>query len=406
MLVTTTRTRRSGPPAAGFTLIELLVVIGIIGILIATLITVIPKVKRAAAGAQTSAQLSALSNAIQQYFNDFKAYPGPLSNDQLGSSFATVQKQFAFIPYGGVAIPLTGGTAPTNFATTAIASKIASQTGQNPPNSITGTENLVLGLLGGLRVNLGVTPITFEYHPEDIFPDGVVPSPRGAQSLSLSNPRKSQAYIQVRAGDLSVPDVTKHDGLFTDSADRYGFDSQIPEFLDKYSEPLPILYYRANPGAQAIAGYRNTQVGSPLLDANGVQVNAQYDLWQNAGYTGSDNPQRYSTIGTVGNSVSTPTANPNSVHGLRGLGTTTALSDTIDANVNGKLVPSNNGSNGVAYFKDPSANAPYNATATVQPTNTTLGVARQKDGYLLISAGPDRLYGTSDDVIFPGPLVP
>jgi hypothetical protein len=54
----------------------------------------------------------------------------------------------------------------------------------------------------------------------------------------------------------------------------------------------------------------------------------------------------------------------------------------------------------LAYFKDPTLNV------VVGATNTFQGVPRQKDGFVLISAGPDRQYGTRDDIIYPGPLQP
>ncbi len=37
---------------------------------------------------------------------------------------------------------------------------------------------------------------------------------------------------------------------------------------------------------------------------------------------------------------------------------------------------------------------------------SNIGVPRQKDGYILISAGPDRVYGTTDDLTNFGPVSP
>src|SRR5216110_1976560 len=64
----------------GFTLIELLVVIGIIAVLIAILIPVVGRVRLAAQTANTTNQMHRISAAIQNYFNDFQAYPGVFSN--------------------------------------------------------------------------------------------------------------------------------------------------------------------------------------------------------------------------------------------------------------------------------------------------------------------------------------
>ena len=74
----------------GFSLIELLVVIAIIGVLVSILIPVVKKVRVAAQVADTQQVLTQLSNAITQYFNDFKAYPGPLPNNGVTTLFAGV----------------------------------------------------------------------------------------------------------------------------------------------------------------------------------------------------------------------------------------------------------------------------------------------------------------------------
>ncbi len=374
--------------ARAFTLIELLVVIGLIAVLLGATLTIVPKVRKAVQGAQTSAQLAAIASAIQQYYNDFRAYPGPIPNSQLNSAYDS-----SSAPYISAATPATlAGTAgPAGMASFASAITL-------DPKHITGAENLVLGLCGGLHlVPQNTTPqtYTFEYHPDDIFtPDGITPLARGASNLG-GIPRKQQAYISLNRGDISVPNNGVNNGAFTDEAGRAASDSMIPEFVDKFSNPLPILYFRTNVGSQAIAGFRNTNgtaaaIGSALTytdpsSGNPVTVTAQYDLAQNIAYTNS-------TIGLIA-------SNTNSMHGLKGLGNSSPMNDPIDTTAPGVFVPANGGSNGIAYFKDPTLN-------TANSTNTYQGTARQKDGFILISAGPDRQYGTRDDVIYPGPLQP
>jgi type IV pilus assembly protein PilA len=388
---------RSDRRQTAFTLIELMVVVVIIGILIGLVITVIPKVRKAAYGASTQAQLATLTNAIQQYYGDYKAYPGPLANDQLGT---------------GTYPP--GGTGPQPYAV----SSTFGLTGSSPfpagstanvttlnYSHISGAQNLVLGLLGGLELQYSGGVLNgFIYNPQDIFSDGFSPAPRGPASLNASTPRRQQAYIQVKSGDISVPSSAYNStgASFADAAGRSPTDAMIPVFLDKYADPLPILYLRTNPGAQAIAGFgtfaSTTAPDGPMYDdsaplvdsTTNVAVTAQYDLRQVLDYTKS-------IIGTVGNTPTMPTANPNSIHGLQGDGNSN-LTDPIMAGTTG--APYNNGKNALAYLKDP------NFAITTGMTNTHSGVARQKDGYLLISAGPDRLYGTADDVINPGPLLP
>jgi prepilin-type N-terminal cleavage/methylation domain-containing protein len=395
---------------SAFTLIELLVVIGIIGILVALLVTVIPKVKRAVYAAQTSAQLSAISNAIQQYYGDFKAYPGPLPNNQLGAAY---DPSSPIYPYVGNTT--TGLLVAVNPTGTTNINLTKTQLGH-----ITGAQNLVLGLLGGLEYNPTNYPSTpFIYNPLDLFPDGKNPAPVGASSLNPNNPRRQQSYIQVKAGDLSLPSMTYNAGngaSYADSASRSPSDAPIPVFLDKYPDPLPIIYIRTNYGGQAIVGVRNTNGnGSALIDSGaqsnyGMQVNEipQYDLCQLFDYTKANpNNANGAPFGVILTSR-TP------YHGLQGLGSQVLAPpgpidvigfDTVKAYPNNTNGYANSGQNGVAYFRDP--NYVANITASYDPlaSNTHNGFAREKNGYLLICAGPDRAYGTSDDIIFPGALL-
>jgi len=386
--------KRSRP--AGFTLIELLVVIGIMSILLALLVTVIPRVRMAVYGAQTSAQLSSLSSAIQQYYNDYKAYPGPLSNNQLGSAFAPTGslQGIAYVQYNGQPYDLLAF--PNNNMGTIISTP---QLGH-----VSGTQNLTLGLLGGLEFQTSPT-VQFVYNPNDIFPDGKTPAPVGAPSLNPNNPRRQRAYIQVKRGDISSPSMAASNSAdffhnrgtngdsFADAAGRSPTDAPIPVFLDKYPDPMPILYIRTNLGGQAIVGVRNNDgYGNQLVDSyaqsSGQTINEvpQYDLCQILDYTKS-------TIGVIANSSK-------NYHGLQGLGNAN-LTDTIVSGYN------NAGQNAVAYLRDPNYRVdPNNPANSYDPsaTNTHSGVAREKNGFILITAGPDRLYGTTDDIIFPGTL--
>src|SRR6187200_2999400 len=68
---------------AGFTLVELLVVIGIIVLLVGILLPVVSGIKKSAYGAASAQQIQRLTSAIEAYSADHRAYPGPLSNDQI-----------------------------------------------------------------------------------------------------------------------------------------------------------------------------------------------------------------------------------------------------------------------------------------------------------------------------------
>ncbi len=390
------RPSRPRRPAGGFTLIELMIVVFIIGILVALTVTMIPKVYRAVRGAQTNAQLSTIAAGIQAYYADFRAYPGPLPNDVLGGAYYATPRLAGSTT--GNRLSYLGTTNQATGATTYTALDTYQQ------GHITGAENLVLGLLGGLQTytDTSTTPPTsyFAFNPNDIYPDNIVAAPKGAMNLGTI-PKRSNAYIQVKTGDLS-PNVMLPDtrpgwtsmygsGCFGDDGGHFGFDSMIPEFLDKYSRPLPILYLRANVGTSGVV----TRAGNTEAGAGPVPVTYQYDLAQVLGYTGS-------LIGTLNKTGQDH-------HGLQDIMPSASVSNPTADTVGGNYsvagpneASGQTGANAFAYLKDTN-------TPALQPGggNTTNGSAhpRQKDAYILISAGPDGVYGTADDIVYPGGAV-
>ncbi len=348
----------------GFTLLELLVTIGIIAILIGFVVAGIPRIRRAAQTTSTNAELVTIANGIQQYYNDFHSYPGPFANNQL----ANEPFHPTWVDPSGNTIDLgwMNGTTPQPFPQL---------------TNITSSENLVLGLLGGLEIDTppGNGNPVLNYNSTRIFPDNITPNPKGAMSVNYNRPKVWPAYIQVPVGYIDRPDATSMTGgVFTDNAQRAANDSIIPEFIDQYaSQQMPILYLRANAGATGIVSLRGQdESGNPLV--------AQYDIGPIVAYT-------LTLIGT------NQTDGKRDHHGLQGLGDNLhgireGFAKFFD---NGSSNP-NPGSNAIAYFKDPSNPGPSNQT----------GNARQKDGFILISAGPDGVYGTEDDVIYPGSLLP
>lgn len=76
--------------SSAFTLVELLVVIGIIVILIGILIPVVGAVRKASYGAKTQQIISQLSTAIEAYYQDNRAYPGPVPNGAIGVPAASL----------------------------------------------------------------------------------------------------------------------------------------------------------------------------------------------------------------------------------------------------------------------------------------------------------------------------
>ena len=331
---------------AAFTLVELMVVVGIIAVLIAVLIPVIASVRGKAYDADTQSWIQQLQGAIERYQGDHKAYPGPLADSQVYT--------------GGQAFP----PGPfTSFNSTASSGSVAT----NLTNTrITGSENLVLGLLGGLTVNPAGPQLV--YDPSQV---GL-----GPMSLNLANPKRGAAYLEPPAETLSWRDEAGlKTGAFKDGTGLAN-DSIIPEFLDKYPNgPMPIIYARARRGVAQINTGTSTSNNSVVSDGTSTPISraGTYDLSSFIGYTDTQIGEgKKIRAAEYAGGPSFPQ------HGLR---TVTLNSSTNNPPPAGKtyIYPLDL----YAYLESP------------QMPNS----ARNKDSYILISAGPDRTYGTRDDVV-------
>jgi len=325
------------PAPRAFTLLELLVVIGIIVLLAAILVPVVSQVRMKSYVTVTTAQMNRIATAIQSYYHDFKSYPGPLANSSLvGGQNASNNK-------------MTMGPA---------APKV-------DPTMITSSENLVLGLFGCL--NPPVDPTDPSRAPQYMG----FPPPHDVLNLNPVRPA-SYHYIDYIPEELSVPTgyayaarLGNMDGkgsLNTDvtvsgtppanspNAEQVGLDTAIPEFMDRIPDYMPILYIRANVGAQGTQGDPSTGIASATPNPSPP---VQYDASQLS----------YYGFGSKNN----PNAGPSTVDYPLPTGVTASGPDAA----------------WIAYFMNPNM----------------VGQPRGKDGFVLISAGPDRLYGTKDDII-------
>lgn len=368
------------PPARAFTTIELLVVIGIIVVLIGLLVPVVSKVRDSARAANTASFISNLSTAIEQYYQDFKAYPGPLSNNEIRS------QSYAGFNY---VTPW-----PTDY-------QAASGDATDGRFRITMAENLVLGLVGGLKPRVDTAGnFSIVYDPTIVG--------KGPLSLNPAQPRAYQPYIE--ASNLSWDKVNdKLTGAFFDEASGAAGadDSIIPEFVDRYSDPMPILVLRsrvaasrANPAA-APSPADNTVISNDPTVAIGRP--GSYDLSQIIGYTQpavpTGNPigvgkkfPKYLSVGTI--------AQPNPIndspqHGLRSVNLQCTTTNPPPSNC-AYMYPYD----AFAYFRDPTLSGSQDPATRAQQT------PRQKDKFILISAGPDRIYGTNDDITNFGSVAP
>jgi prepilin-type N-terminal cleavage/methylation domain-containing protein len=332
---------------SAFTLVELLVVILIIGILVGILIPVVNSVRRKGQAAATLAQINALRGAIEAYQGTYNAYPGPIPDHYMYQ------------------LPPGTPPMPTNI------------NGATGGSQVTMTENMVLGIMGGLENLSGQV----SFNPANVG--------NGPRSLNPANPAQHQAFYS-NSNELDK-------GFFSDRVDNAGkpipscFDTDIPEFVDKFNEPMPILYLRARRGAKGVmsdAKNYNAQNPDQLF---------QYDVRQYYSYIcdpSSGNPSSGIVIGgrkqqgARGNFWDLASGSPQS-----GVGDP-AQGGNGDPLLNGK----DQVNFAIAYFRDPST--------SIGAINNDQASPRNKDGFILISAGPDRLFGTADDLVSFGSVIP
>jgi prepilin-type N-terminal cleavage/methylation domain-containing protein len=346
-----------------FTLVELLVVIGIIAILIGILIPVVGRVRISAQAADTRNFVSQLSAAIERYHGDFNAYPGPVPNNQLGTN-----------------ANLTG---PPDIHIYAVAPD-----GRDLNLNLTGAENLALGLCGGLFYSGDPNkPFAFDINR--------TLAAKGPQSLNAANPKQYAAYMEAKylyRGPDPVMTNIAVSGFYSDDAARC-LNTSCPEFVDQFASPMPIIYMRANIGATGTVTIGGNVVSKVVSDGGKVTLanrDGQYDLSQIGGYTKEfpAQPGRFIGVGkTVKESAYKNVTYPS--HGLNSNAGSIDVNSSLDKNAQ---------SPAKFYF-------PYEPYAYF--TNPAIpNTARNKDGYILISAGPDRVYGTNDDICNFGAVIP
>jgi len=216
-------------------LIELLVVIGIILVLIGILIPAVGAMRRHQQAASTRNQMIRMSAAINSYFNDFQAYPGALPN-----------KFFTSSSTGTPGISGTGVSATT----------------------LTQTEDCVLALIGGWRL----TGLNLVFTPGDL---GQGPTSFNADPTMA---KRYNAYMEYRPSEFSAPQPLKD---LQDLGMSYATDSAVPELMDSYSTPRPILYLRPNPGgAVGIMGDPNALAKVVYHGKASFKSDCHYDLDQ------------------------------------------------------------------------------------------------------------------------------
>jgi prepilin-type N-terminal cleavage/methylation domain-containing protein len=342
----------------GFTLIELLVVIGIMLLLMAILLPVVGQVQVRAQGASTQSQMARIMAACQEYYHDFNAYPGPIANVYLSGGAGTPDPLFS---------PPVGAASDGSAA--------------NGP-SVTSSENLVLGLFGFLSPPTTAQPKVMWTDTTYNAPFPPV-NPPAHDVLSL-NPLRPVAfhYMDYVADELSTGPAS---GLEYTASMGTNTDTMGPEFVDRYSKHLPILYMRAN------AGNPGTASAGVTYYTGSVDVGYQYnckelkDYISFVRYSDGTPPQVCAFTAAAFPGDAAPAVDVFQV-------LTTAYNDVATSTspilADSEATPVlKAGTTSQATFSDYLANP--NVANSV----------RGKDTFILISAGADHTYGTTDDYI-------
>lgn len=320
--------RRNMRPSvrAGFSILELLVVIGIICVLAGILLAVVHRLNRDADATKNAAMMTRLATAIQAYYTTTGSYPGPIPESMIwGYNTRATAGQQQNLPV----------QPPVPYC-------VAGQT------SITSSENLVLALVGSLTKDTTPAGPTLGQiiYDKNLLQDG----PR-----SLGNvPQHIPAYIDVRHGDLFLNSAGQPDSWTTTYAQPGGpriFN--IPEFMDSFSNPHPILYLRARAGAPGICD-------NPVMPGPPPGGSEYYSM-------------EMAPYWAVYKSTTDRTPAPNANNA--------PFPSTPDATTGKPLWPDE-----LSFFRN----------QTLKDNVTP----RAKDAFILISAGADGIYGTPDDIVY------
>ena len=411
--MTTAPRNRHHHPA--FTLTELLIVIGIIAVLMGLLFPLIGKIKRSAYIADTQNEISQISNACNAYYSTYQAYPGPFSNyeTQMGGAPIGSADNGTF-PEGGAATNPTLAYTYTIVSGTPTWTKISSST----PYCVTGAQNLVMGLMGGLRLAAAstnaVAPFNIAFAPSEV---GL-----GPMSLNALNPARQQPFFANgstylmwceqpgMSGTGMVYQATTYNPAdtpvpFTDAALNQAADAPMPVFVDRFPQPgpLPILYLRARVGGQGIIS-DGTTVHSPVTP--GVAPQYQYDIRDIIPYTNpASNGSAVATSGCTVQAVGLQTGfihDLSAVYATSGTNNATIPPITISSVVKAGIALPASGPNASPTTTAYQDGFPYFANRSISSTNANDinygGRPRAVDQFILISAGPDGIYGTADDI--------
>lgn len=375
----------------GFTLVEMLTVVVIIGLLVALLVPAVNRARVAAKNAVTRATITTLTTGIESFRSDQRiggSYPPSASDDETG----TGQLSYRAANPRETAV---AGSAPDGNP---LPERIAGE--------ISGASLLVWALAGadflgspGFKPVSGAqfwsrsTTQTYTGNPATsglyaLYPAGDQRAgqpvyPRVAPFIDLGKVTTTQfnAKVTVRGSGVTGSYVVVPEQKAARTLGTIPDDSQVPVgrrhpfFVDGFGQP--ILYYRADPAGTVIADI------SPNTSANSGPPTGQRGI-----YHFLDNGSLLAFgANFLGVGPAAAGAKQSALQ-LRPVSATTPMHNLVY-----NVGPQNQvqlGSNTVTT----SAFAKYirnkNVTSKLEPQNA--------QGFLLITAGEDGIFGTSDDI--------